>query len=112
MKKISYAKILLGIFLLVPLTLTAGPFGKLIVFGDSLSDNGNLAATPEYSFLNNPPYNQGFNNGKPAVQQLAKLLDLPLSPSLYLLGGVVGNNFAVASARAAGDTASNCSLNN
>jgi outer membrane lipase/esterase len=99
-----YKKILLCLFLLAPLSLTAAPFSKLVVFGDSLSDSGNLAILPDYNFLNAPPYQHGFNNGAPAVEQLAKLLNLPLTPSLYLSGGVFGNNFAVAGARAAGNS--------
>ncbi|NOS75157.1 MAG: SGNH/GDSL hydrolase family protein [Methyloglobulus sp.] len=99
-----YKQILLCVFLLAPLSLTAAPFNKLVIFGDSLSDSGNLASIPGYGFLNQPPYQHGFNNGAPAVEQLAKLLNLPLIPSLYLSGGVFGNNFAVAGARAGGDT--------
>jgi phospholipase/lecithinase/hemolysin len=79
----------------------------MIVFGDSLSDNGNLAALPTYSFLNNPPYQHGFTNGINAVEQLGKHLGLPLTPSLYLTGTISGNNFAVAGARAAGSNVIN-----
>jgi len=106
-----YKKILICIVLLVPLSLTAAPYTKLVVFGDSLSDNGNLAfaatipatGLEHYNFLNQPPYRHGFNNGDPAVLQLANLLNLPLTPSLYLVGLLEGNNFAVAGARAAGN---------
>jgi outer membrane lipase/esterase len=106
-----YKKILLCIFLLAPLPLTAAPFTKLVVFGDSLSDNGNLAffatippfGLGEFNFLNSPPYNHGFNNGAPAVEQLANILKLPLIPSRYLLAGGIGTNFAVAGAKASGD---------
>jgi phospholipase/lecithinase/hemolysin len=68
MIKNLHKQILLCILLLAPLSLTAAPFSKLVVFGDSLSDNGNLATlVPEYNFLNAPPYQHGFNNGMPAV---------------------------------------------
>lgn len=100
-----YKKILLIIVLLSPLSLNAASFSGMVVFGDSLSDNGNLAVLPNYAFLNQAPYQHGFNNGQPAVAQLAQLLNLPLNPSLYLTGQVVGNNFAVAGARAAGNSA-------
>jgi phospholipase/lecithinase/hemolysin len=103
MIKNLHKKILLCILLLAPLSLTAAPFSKLVVFGDSLSDNGNLAILPGYNFLNAPPYQHGFNNGTPAVAHLAKFLDLPLVPSLFFSGPVYGNNFAVAGAKAAGN---------
>jgi phospholipase/lecithinase/hemolysin len=98
-----YKKILLCIALLAPLPLIAAPYTKLVVFGDSLSDSGNLASLPTNSFLNKPPYKHGFTNGVTAVTHLAKLLGLPLKPSLHLDGTVDGNNFAVAGARAAGN---------
>ncbi|MEQ1740603.1 MAG: hypothetical protein ABL884_11930 [Methyloglobulus sp.] len=62
MIKDLYKQILLCVFLLAPLSLTAAPFNKLVVFGDSLSDSGNLAILPDYNFLNAPPYQHGFNN--------------------------------------------------
>ena len=54
----------------------ASPFSSLIVYGDSLSDNGNLFAAvgqPE------APYYLGRrSNGPVAVEQLAVLLGVPL----------------------------------
>ncbi|SJM90202.1 SGNH/GDSL hydrolase family protein [Crenothrix polyspora] len=97
-----YKKILLCVALLAPLPLIAAPYTKLVVFGDSLSDSGNLASLPTYSFLNKSPYQHGFTNGAMAVSYLAKFLGLPLKPSLHLDGTVNGNNFSVAGARAAG----------
>lgn len=94
--------LILCILLSVPLSSGAAPFKDIVVFGDSLSDNGNLAIVPGFEFLNQSPYNHGFTNGEPAVLQLAKLLNITLTPSLYLSGTVLGNNFAVAGARAAG----------
>lgn len=79
---------------------------QLVVFGDSLSDNGNLAAysqvLPQLQFLNTPPYQHGFNNGNVAVQGLAQVMGLPLTPSLHLVGPVSGNNFSVAGTVASG----------
>ncbi|WP_394752159.1 SGNH/GDSL hydrolase family protein [Crenothrix sp.] len=82
-----------------PLSLTAAPYAKIVVFGDSLSDMGNLAALPGYEFLNNAPYKHSFTNGITAVGYLAKSLGLPLKSSLHLTGLVRGNNFAVAGAK-------------
>lgn len=99
-----YKKFLLCIVLLAPLPLLAAPYTKIVVFGDSLSDSGNLASLPDYSFLNKSPYKRGFTNGVTAVVHLAKFLGLPLKPSLHLDGTVDGNNFSVAGARAAGNS--------
>lgn len=102
---------LLIICLLAPLPSIAGSYDEIVVFGDSLSDSGNLATlalfsaeAAEFKFLNDLPYQKGFTNGPTAVVQLAKLLSVPpLTPSLYLLNTISGTNFAVAGARAAGD---------
>ena len=68
---------------------TLDPFDSLYVFGDSLSDSGNLAiASPE--FVPNPPYPNGqFTNGDTWATQLG------LTPSL-----AGGTNFAFGGARA------------
>jgi phospholipase/lecithinase/hemolysin len=65
---------------------------QMIVFGDSLSDSGNLynitgGVFPPF------PYAQRFSNGPVAVEYLASDLGVPLTPSI--LGGT---NFAVAGA--------------
>jgi phospholipase/lecithinase/hemolysin len=55
---------------------SAESFSSVIVYGDSLSDNGNL-----YSVSGYPPapyYNGHFSNGPVAVEQLAALLGSPL----------------------------------
>ena len=90
-------------------------FSKIYVFGDSLSDRGNLAALsadPAFvflDFLNDFPFDKGFSNpknpsepGRRAVEILADALGLPLTPSLHLVGAPQGTNFAVAGAVAAG----------
>lgn len=95
---------LLIVCLLAPLPSLAGSYDKIVVFGDSLSDSGNLAGLPEFEFLNDKPYQQAFTNGPTAVVKLAKLLGAKeLKPSQYLQKKIVGTNFAVAGARAAGD---------
>jgi phospholipase/lecithinase/hemolysin len=59
-----------------PPLASADSFSSIVVYGDSLSDNGNLyAATGEPG----APYVNGeFSNGPVAVQQLSTLLDTPL----------------------------------
>lgn len=78
-------------------------FSNAYIFGDSLSDAGNLASLPEFGFLHAPPYDDGFSNGPRAVEILAEFIDLSADPSLHLIGPTVGTNYAVAGARAAGD---------
>lgn len=80
----------------------ADSFANLYVFGDSLADTGNLAALPDFSFLQLDPYDDGFSNGPRAVEVLGQQLGLATEPSLHLLGAAVGTNYAVAGARAAG----------
>ncbi len=77
-------------------------FSSVAVFGDSLSDNGNLAATatPTAAILLQPPYNNGrVTNGLTAVEVLANTLSLPLLPAAQ-----GGTNFAVAGATARGQS--------
>jgi phospholipase/lecithinase/hemolysin len=73
-------------------------YSQMYVFGDSLSDNGNLRA-----FTQNPAIPERFSNGAVAVELVAAQLGLTLKPSFHLLppaatGGIYGNNFATASA--------------
>ena len=67
-----------AVFLLASLCTgaQASPFSSLIVYGDSLSDNGNLYAAVG---LPDAPYYLGRrSNGPVAVEQLAVLLGVPL----------------------------------
>lgn len=115
MKLTAFKTLFLTLCLLLPISLQAASFSKIYVFGDSLSDNGNLATlslvsqdpdVTKFAFLNNPPYQKAFTNGPTAAVQLANLLgSQPLTPSLYFLGSLSGTNFAVAGARAAGTAA-------
>ena len=102
----------------------AGDFSAEYVFGDSLSDNGNLAELlnvenyPELkyyfgNFPTPPSSHDSFTNGQVAVAGLAQDLGLSLTPSLWvtgfkdpagLFGGpsfVPGTNYAVAGALSA-----------
>ncbi len=86
----------------------AAPYSAEVVFGDSLSDNGNLADALQHNFPSPPFYNDSFTNGPVAVQVLAGRLGLQANASLFPSGGVdkynlgltPGTNFAVAGATA------------
>jgi phospholipase/lecithinase/hemolysin len=67
--------------------VTAGPFSNLVVFGDSLSDVGNIAQAP---FINTPgPYywNGRFSNGPVYAEALATGLGLPALTRSTASGG-------------------------
>ena len=70
---------------------SASTFTSVIVYGDSLSDNGNL-----YALTGQPPapyYNGRFSNGPVAVEYLASTLGVPLSD--FAWGGAttgIGNH--------------------
>ena len=94
-------RMMLVVFLCVPVGGSAEEgFSDIFIFGDSLSDNGNLAVVPGFAFLSMFPYDNGFSNGLRAVEVLADGLDLDADPSLHLVLPVpAGTNFAVAGAR-------------
>jgi len=76
----------------------AGPFSNLVVFGDSLSDVGNIAQAP---FINEPgPYywNGRFSNGPVYAETLATGLGLPA----LTRSTASGNDFAYGGAQTTG----------
>lgn len=90
--------IVISVWMFLPiLPAFALTIDHLVVFGDSLSDTGNLYLASGYP---PPPYFQGrFSNGLLYDEQLNTLLGLdPLLPSL-----VGGDNYAWGGARAIGD---------
>ncbi|MDH5216477.1 MAG: SGNH/GDSL hydrolase family protein, partial [Gammaproteobacteria bacterium] len=81
-------------------------YSAMYVFGDSLSDTGNLAAYLHSTGVLDPseqlpfPYYQNrISNGPVAVDHIAETLALSVIPSL-----MGGTNYAVAGAKAGGDT--------
>jgi len=95
--------VVLGISL-TPVMASAGPFQKVFVFGDSLSDTGNVLTVTESVSRDpipvSPPYFMGrFSNGPVWVETLAERLGLELSP--FLAGGT---NFAFGGAEIGLDT--------
>ncbi len=68
----------------------ATSFSAIVVYGDSLSDNGNLYSLAAYP--PSPPYAQRFSNGPVAVEQLAAAWGVPLYD--FAVGGAtsgIGN---------------------
>ena len=99
-----------------PAPAMAAAYSAEYVFGDSLSDRGNLAELiqpPGVNFPSPPSNHDSFTNGPVAVQLLAQSYGLNANPSLFvtgftdpkgLQGGaavVPGTNYAVAGATAA-----------
>lgn len=79
---------------------SAADFSRLVVFGDSLSDTGNLAAIR--GDLPPPYFQNRISNGPVTVEVLAEQLGLRADASLHLLGRRAGTNYAVAGGRARG----------
>lgn len=89
--------VLLPALVVVSVSAHAGPFSSLFVFGDSLSDTGNLTIASSGAFPGTAqPYAPGrFSDGPLWVETLAQGLGLPaLNPAL-----AGGTNFAFAGAR-------------
>jgi len=69
--------VLLAILLTLSTLALAGQYDGVVVYGDSLSDNGNLYGAIAYP---PPPYWNGrFSNGPVAVEQLSSTLGVPLT---------------------------------
>ena len=115
-------KVLLAALLLASTPALSATYSGIYVFGDSLSDRGNLAETgaiqtaygqPINNYPNPPSNHDSFTNGPVAAQVLAQSYGLNADPSLFvtgftdvhgLFGGlsyVPGTNYAVAGATAA-----------
>lgn len=78
----------------------ADQYSRVYVFGDSLSDTGNLASV--IGPFPAPYYMNRVSNGPVAVDVLADKLGLDADASLHLIGPAVGSNYAVAGANAFG----------
>lgn len=96
-------------YILIPLLLCVSflvnadnqKYSDVFIFGDSLSDTGNLGSVSNY-FL--PPYYQRrASNGPLAVETLAAKLGDTADASLHLLMLNEGHNYSVAGATASGN---------
>jgi len=75
-------------------------FSRVFVFGDSLSDTGNLASIT--GDLPSPYFMNRISNGPVAVETLAARFGLTAQASLHLIWPEEGSNYAVAGASAVG----------
>jgi len=78
-------------------------YSQVYVFGDSLSDTGNLASV--VGAFPPPYYMNRVSNGPLAIDVMASKLGLDASASLHLIGPATGGNYAVVGANAVGDEA-------
>ena len=78
---------------------SSSTFNEIYVFGDSLSDTGNLASVTQA--FPAPFFNNRVSNGPNAVDNIAQHFGLNVDPSLHLIGPSLGTNYAVSGARAA-----------
>ena len=92
MKRVEKVAIVACIFSAVVCAPAQADFAQLYVFGDSLSDDGNIFALTGSTFPPSP-YAQDFSNGPVAVDRLAGILGIGLTPST-----AGGTNYAVGGA--------------
>jgi phospholipase/lecithinase/hemolysin len=76
---------------------TAGPFSQLVIFGDSLSDVGNIAQATGGIYPGQYYWNNRFSNGPVYAEALASGLGLPMVRST-----AGGDNFAYGGAKTSG----------
>lgn len=92
-----FGRIALAGFVLAAMVASASATpSRVVVFGDSLSDSGNVFIATSGAIPTSPPYYMGrFSNGPNYADGLATSYGLPLGPSL-----AGGTNFAWGGARA------------
>ena len=101
MTKNRLCKIFLPLLLLISSYAQAdASFSRVFVFGDSLSDTGNLASVA--GDFPPPFFENRVSNGPVGVEVLAEKLGHTADASLHLIGSSVGSNYAVAGANALG----------
>lgn len=112
MRTMSLRKLVVIVLFVLPIPVATGAdsqFGRLVIFGDSLSDPGNAFVLTQtvsvrpYDLIPSAPYARGglhFSNGETWVEQLAKDIHLSNSagPAFRVPG--VFSNYAVGAARA------------
>jgi phospholipase/lecithinase/hemolysin len=97
-KRLPVSIRILALLFTVSLCRPAWGYSELIIFGDSLSDTGNLASvTTNFPW---PYYDNRVSDGTLAVDALASAYGLSAAPSLHLISASGGGNFAVDGANA------------
>ena len=103
--RIKMRKYTLSKFYLIPLLFFVSlfayadsSFSKVYIFGDSLSDTGNLGSI--VGGIPSPYVDNRISNGPVAVDTLTAELGDTADASLYLLGLNAGHNYSVAGAKA------------
>jgi len=76
-------------------------YSKIFIFGDSISDSGNLASV--IGGIPAPYYKNRVSNGPVAVDTFTAKLGFNANPSLHLIGLNAGDNYSVAGAKASGN---------
>jgi len=94
----KYLKQLAVIAATTLISVSASAYDSIYIFGDSLSDTGNAKVFSGNS--ENPYFPERFSNGPVAVDYVTGAFGLTATPSLFLLGGEFGNNYAVGGAKA------------
>lgn len=93
-KAVYFAVMVAGALLAMTSIASAGPFSSVFVYGDSLSDTGNIFAASGGTIPMSPPYYMGrFSNGILAPEYLAAALHAPLTS--FAWGGAttgIGNS--------------------
>ncbi|MAM88578.1 MAG: hypothetical protein CME36_14835 [unclassified Hahellaceae] len=92
----QYLKRILPLAGAILLSNNVSAFEEIYIFGDSLSDTGNAKVFSGNA--SNPAFPSRFSNGPVAVDVLTGAFALTATPSLFLLGQELGNNYAVGGA--------------
>ena len=112
-KATSFAAFVAGMLLAMTSFASAGAYSNVFVYGDSLSDTGNIYFITGHTTPPSPPYYNGrFSNGPLAVEYLANALHSPLTS--FAWGGATtgigdsgdgGTQTTLGMSRIAGDAA-------
>jgi len=93
----SAQRIALALFAIMCSTpsVYAASYSSVVVYGDSLSDNGNLFAASGGTFPSAPYFNGRRSNGPVAVEQVAQAMNKPLLDNAWIgattgIGNLVG----------------------
>jgi cholinesterase len=79
-RRFAFPALLAVILLAMTSIANAGPYSNVFVYGDSLSDTGNIYNASGHTIPQSPPYYMGrFSNGPLAVEYLANALGAPLT---------------------------------